>query len=261
MLSNSSVSTMKSLAGSVKMDKCRHPAWYYKYYDLVFAAHRDYTREMHIILSECTLLGSRVQEIGAGTGRHSELLLAQFPSKLELVDIDEEAISILKRKFLRYNNINILHADGFSLNNIFNSSFDIVISMFSILQQVPSLDDFAQRLFNVLNRVINNGIFAFEYIDHNINRQIYNGQTKTRLILNSNAEIYVESYFQDLTTTVTYSGRIDSISINYSVNLLNITQSDIDCLVHRLGEGCSHSDISRDRRRKICFVSKLSHGK
>ena len=242
------------------MTKHLHPSWYYSLYDSVFAGCRDYAREIELISTKCTISGSTVREIGAGTGKHSELILARSPSKLQLVDIDDQAIRILEHKFSGHENVDIVHADGFSPNGILNGHQHLVIAMFSIIQQVASFDSFIERLANVINSLAQDGIFAFEYIDYDVNRSIYEGYSRTIVLHNDNVQIFVESSFQDLITTVTYSGKIGCAPIKYSVDLLNVTQRDIDCFVGGLQHSCSHLNISMHGRRKICFISGLLHG-
>ncbi len=110
-----------------------HPWWYYQYYDSIFSHNRNYLEDIDIISKFKSIKGSVVQEIGAGTGKHSKKILEKQPAELHLIDYDTKSINLLKKKFSNLKHIKYSCADAFKDTSNANSDFDLVISTFSII--------------------------------------------------------------------------------------------------------------------------------
>lgn len=66
------------------------------------------------------IAGMDVLEIGPGDGRLSELLLAQKPSKLILIEIDRRWADYLARKFAKEKNVQIINTDFLEIDDGFD---------------------------------------------------------------------------------------------------------------------------------------------
>ena len=100
---------MECLEGGIIL----HPNWYYDLYDEIFGWSRDYPKEITMINDIVSLKNKIVEEIGAGTGRHTEQILKMNPLKVEAIDCDIQAIDLLREKFKQVSNIQIIEGDGF----------------------------------------------------------------------------------------------------------------------------------------------------
>jgi len=238
------------------MKKTIHPWWYYSYYDKIFSYNRNYDEEIDIISQVIPIKSSNVQEIGAGTGNHSTNILKHKPSLLEVIDYDSTSINLLKSKFDKNSSIKYLEDDGFTNLVSHNPNINLIISTFSITQQVKSAEEFIRRCLNVMKRLINSGSFVFEFIDYEIAKHQFKPNVKNKIYSNNQDEVYISSQVKDHNTIIQYSGMLNNKIIFYEVELLNLTcdriQNEfkaINCLVE-------FKNISSDGRRKFCFVKR-----
>ena len=67
-----------------------------------------------------------ILEIGPGDGRLSEFILLKDPKKLTLVEIDTELMPLLKEKYKKLINIELINKD--ILKYDFNQKFDLIVS-------------------------------------------------------------------------------------------------------------------------------------
>ena len=118
----------------------KHPSWYYEIYKQVFEYNRNYNNEIMFLDKKYSFKNKKVIEIGAGTGNHAFEILKCYPSKLILIDYDDNAIAILKKRF-NYPNVEIIYSDGF--NRLLYG--DIILCFFSIIQQT--------NIFSFFNRI------------------------------------------------------------------------------------------------------------
>jgi len=100
-----------------------HPEWYYNLYDEIFGWSRNYLKEITMINDIIAFPNKVIEEIGAGTGRHTEQILQMNPLKVNAIDWDSQAIRMLRKKFKQTHNLQIIEGDGFARKN----NVDIII--------------------------------------------------------------------------------------------------------------------------------------
>jgi len=238
------------------MKNTSHPWWYYSFYNSIFSYNRNYKEEIDILLKNITIQGLTVQEIGAGTGNHSKYILEKNPLRLQLIDSDIDSISSLKNQITNYSNISYLNVDGFSNLTEFNSKIDLVISTFSIIQQVSKIDEFRKRCFNVVKRLRNDCYFVFEFIDYDIAKFQFVEKQKNLLFSDENSNIYISSKNKKQHTIIEYSGILNNKEIFYKIELINLSCIQIENQLRKISCICEFTNISSEGRRKFCFVKR-----
>jgi len=118
-----------------------------------------------------------ILEIGPGNGRLTDKILSKKPSKLTLVEIDNDLIEHLKKKYQYNNNIELINADILKIllktkyqlvisNLPYNISSQILVKL-SLLNYVPEIlilmfqKEFAQRLLDKKLNSINSLVRCF----------------------------------------------------------------------------------------------------
>ena len=118
-----------------------------------------------------------ILEIGPGNGRLTDKILSKKPSKLTLVEIDNDLIEHLKKKYQYNNNIELINADILKIllktkyqlvisNLPYNISSQILVKL-SLLNNVPEIlilmfqKEFAQRLLDKKLNSINSLVRCF----------------------------------------------------------------------------------------------------
>lgn len=239
-----------------------HQVWYFLNYDALFGRFRAYENEVAALNGEQPIANLSVQEIGAGTGHHAGLLLGYRPSFLELLDSDPQAVQILQTRFARCRQVHISQADGFALHNWPHARFDLVIAMFSILQQAESERQLVERIENVLPRLAATGCFAFEYVDTDVSRALFVPDHPSTIA--DSPELHVSIWSEHLPrhTVIHYRGftsRPIHMPVDYAVPLFNLTRQRVDELAIRLGCSSRQVALSPDNRRQLCFFRKGSN--
>ncbi len=139
---------------------------------------QNFLIDQNILTKISSLINSenlKILEIGPGDGKLTDQIILKKPSILTLVEVDEDLIENLKKKYLNYKNINLINAD--ILNYEINNKYEIIISNLpynissQILVKLSTMSnspetlilmfqkEFAQRLLdkklNSLNSLIN----------------------------------------------------------------------------------------------------------
>jgi len=80
------------------------------------------------IVNIANLTNKNIIEIGPGSGYLTEFIIQKKPSKLTLVEIDEDLIENLHLRFSNYKHVKIIKLDFLQGEDILNSQVDIIIS-------------------------------------------------------------------------------------------------------------------------------------
>lgn len=201
---------MEFLEGGMIM----HPNWYYDLYDEIFAWSRDYSKEITMINDIVSLKDKIVEEIGAGTGRHTEQILKMNPLKVEAIDFDSQAIRLLREKFKHISNIQIVEGDGFIREN----TVDIIICLYSIFQQTEKETILKKRIGNLINRIEKYDCDIFvECIDTNK----HNEQGFTLIYESGKEYLGIKSEKTDFGVKIVYQGYINNSDVTYEVPIRN----------------------------------------
>ena len=122
-----------------------------------------------------------ILEIGPGDGKLTEKILEKKPNNLDIIEIDEDLIKELHKKFLKYKFINIINNDV--IKSDLDKDYDLVISNLPynlsskvlekliLIKNVPKFmilmfqKEFAERLLNKNLNSINSLIKCFFSIE------------------------------------------------------------------------------------------------
>lgn len=191
-----------------------HPEWYYNLYDEIFGWSRNYLKEITMINDIIAFPNKVIEEIGAGTGRHTEQILQMNPLKVNAIDWDSQAIRMLRKKFKQTHNLQIIEGDGFARKN----NVDIIICLYSILQQTEKKIILEQRITNLINRIemCNCHIFV-ECID----TQKHNKQELTTIYETKQEYLGIRSEKTDFGVKIIYQGHINKLDVSYEVPICN----------------------------------------
>ena len=69
-----------------------------------------------------------ILEIGPGSGNLTNYILKSSPSNLTLIEIDNDLIENLKKKYNFLNNVKIIHGDFLKDDQILNNKYDLVVA-------------------------------------------------------------------------------------------------------------------------------------
>ena len=155
---------------------------------------QNFLIDQNILTKITSLINSenlKILEIGPGDGKLTDKIILKKPSILTLVEIDEDLIESLKKKYLNNNKINIINAD--ILNYDIKDNYELIISNLpynissQILVKLSTMStspntlilmfqkEFAQRLLdkklNSLNSLIN--CFYNVKLNFNVSKNCY----------------------------------------------------------------------------------------
>ena len=238
------------------MNACyNHPDWYYDKFDKIFYSEHRCIKDIFEINKLVSLSGHTIQEIGAGTGNHAIEILKYEPSKLCLVDVDENAIPFLNKRFNGIENIEIKCKDGLQERDY--SGFNINICMYSIIQQyIVKNINLAEFIYLLHTDLQSQGYFIFEFIDQNISSTLYPSGKKNSIYKGGDGYIEVESIYYNSETVILFSGCLDDQIINYSVTLRNIRKSEIEILAEKHNLRVQFVALDEHNRRNIACIQK-----
>ena len=149
---------------------------------------QNFLIDQNVIKKICNFISSKklkIIEIGPGDGRLTEQILLYEPRKLKIVEIDSELIPILKSKFNKSKNIEIINKNILKYSLIEN--FDLIISNlpYNISSQIlvkicliesPPINlilmfqkEFAERLLDKKLNSLNSLINCFYEINNSFN--------------------------------------------------------------------------------------------
>lgn len=119
-----------------------------KYYDK-FYQNKDYTKETEFLIN-FICQNDKVIDIGCGTGIHASLLQRKG-FNVEGLDLNKEMLDIAKT---RVNN-NLYLQNVLDLN--INKKYDVIISMFAVLNHLKDTQELEKALINLKNILRDNG--------------------------------------------------------------------------------------------------------
>lgn len=149
---------------------------------------QNFLIDQNILTKISSLINSenlKILEIGPGDGKLTDKIIVKKPSILTLVEIDEDLIKSLKKKYLNNNKINIINAD--ILNYDIKDNYELIISNLpynissQILVKLSTMStspnklilmfqkEFAQRLLDKKLNSLNSLINCFYNVKHNFN--------------------------------------------------------------------------------------------
>lgn len=134
---------------------------YAAYYDLLYAD-KDYGSEVdyiHQLISQYSNKQPRtLLDIGCGTGKHAELL-SQKGLTVHGVDQSQDMISIANEK----TNESLSFGCGDFANFVVDKQFDIVTSLFHVLNYITDTNELSKSIANVKKHLQANGLFIFDF--------------------------------------------------------------------------------------------------
>jgi SAM-dependent methyltransferase len=133
---------------------------YSTYYDLIYQ-NKPYQKEADFISDIIGELGSgsRLLELGCGTGKHARLL-SEKGYKVTGVDLSETMLEVARKS--SGSDISYVCGDirDFSLEA--EGKFDVVIAMFDVVSYLPTNSDIRQMLNNVSQYLKKGGVLIFD---------------------------------------------------------------------------------------------------
>ncbi len=106
--------------------------------------------------------GTKILEIGAGTGRYS-IALAKMGYDVTAVDLTPKHVDIMKKKSKRLKNFQCMVADALDLNMFKDNSFDMVLN-FGPMYHLFNLKDKNKAISETLRVAKKNAICMFAYL-------------------------------------------------------------------------------------------------
>ncbi len=138
---------------------------YARSYDLIYSdknygAECDYLEGL--FSRYCTNKPSTILDLGCGTGGHA-IILGQRGYHVTGVDRSKAMIQLAKTKASSQNLSNVFFHQGEVTNIPLNQTFDVAISMFSVVNYILSLEAL-QRMFYTVRKCLSHGsVFIFDF--------------------------------------------------------------------------------------------------
>jgi len=132
-----------------------------KYYDDLYH-NKDYNIESKFI-EDNTIL-NKVLDIGCGTGTHMEHLYKDGRIFVG-IDISEEMLEVAKDKFRNHPGIYLNHC---SVEDIVESNFDTIISMFNIVNHILDREDLELYFKSISELLSDGGTFIFDCFNSDV---------------------------------------------------------------------------------------------
>ena len=127
-----------------------------KYYDLIFF-NKNYKKEVSYILKKTRKIKvKKILDVGCGTGTHSDLIYKSKKTKIFGLDKNRYLINIAKKK-----NPNI-YFRNVSLKSIKEKNFDLVLSMFNVVNYFKDLKNLIFFFREIKNKTSKNSLFIFD---------------------------------------------------------------------------------------------------
>ena len=159
-----------------------------KYYDDVYYD-KDYSKECNFIkkiLKKNNVSGTRILDLGCGTGGHA-LLLSKTGFNVTGVDLSKQMITLAKTKAKNSKfPPNFVHGD--MTNVVLEQKYDICIAMFSSLCYLTNISVLKKALLNIFKHLKKDGILIFDFWNGNaVLHQM--PSTKKKIIKNKSLKI------------------------------------------------------------------------
>ncbi len=204
----------------------QHPSWYFNKYDSIFLSKNRCAEDIITVNRLREIKGKNVQEIGAGTGNHAFEILNYKPTSLTLVDYEQEAISILKKRFFGYEHVEVEKGNGLQKKG--HNKYDLILCMYSIVQQNINRNNSLDKILNLIMCSMNkNSYFLFEFIDHNVSQKLYHNESETEIHKTKNEIVKISSKYEYTHTIISYTGILSDEIINYKIKIDNLEREDI----------------------------------
>ena len=127
-----------------------------KYYDLIFF-NKNYKKEVSYILKKTRKIKiKKILDAGCGTGTHSDLIYKSKKIKIFGLDKNRYLINTAKKK-----NPNI-YFRNVSLKSIKEKNFDLVLSMFNVVNYFKDLKSLIFFFREIKNKTSKNSLFIFD---------------------------------------------------------------------------------------------------
>lgn len=136
---------------------------YAQYYDLLYSV-KDYEAEANYV---CALIdkfgaGARsILDLGCGTGSHG-FLFAQRGYDVAGIDLSAKMVALANQKKAQKGLQNISFEEGDILSLRLNREFDVVVSLFHVMNYLTKTSDMKTGFANALNHVKPGGLFIFD---------------------------------------------------------------------------------------------------
>lgn len=130
------------------------------YYDLIFT-HKNYKKEVDFIKKMCYCKDTNlVLDVGCGTGTHSILLAEEEETNFVLgIDESKNMIKVASEKCPTSTKIKFVSQP---LGDVPETNFDVIISMFNVINHISSLEDIREFFREVSKRLDRKGSFIFD---------------------------------------------------------------------------------------------------
>lgn len=231
-----------------------HPKWYYKKFDEVFFDKERCRRDIELVDSLINIQGKVVKEVGAGTGNHALEILHYQSKSLCLVDIDPKAVKILSERFSSIKDIVVSCEDGLNFRNEI-VDYNLILCMYSIVQQ--SVYDFDNFFLYIKDNISEVCAFVFEFIDKERSENIYPSNVTNKVYSGEDGTVYITSFYNDNTTTISFRGTMEKGVVDYTVNLTNLTKKQLNLAAEKAGLKFKCISLDGIGRRCLACLEKL----
>jgi SAM-dependent methyltransferase len=136
---------------------------YAQYYDLLYSV-KEYKAETEYVSSLIEKYGpgsKSLLDLGCGTGSHG-FNFANRGFEVTGVDRSSEMIAVAKKKKEQKGITNISFAEGDILSFSLGRQFDVVVSLFHVMNYLTKANDMARGFGNALEHVKPGGLFIFD---------------------------------------------------------------------------------------------------
>lgn len=229
-----------------------HPWWYFRFFEEIFAKTRNYSHEVSLIKTLFQLNGAVIREIGSGTGNHVAELLRCGISRIDAIDIDPVAITILRNRFALEHRVNVIQKDGFSDDDCV--LFDLQLVYYCLIQQCQSSQIASERVSHMLDLARNGkGGLAIEVIDVDFHLYANLHKKPSEIYRGPDGYLEVETVETDFGMRIQYNGVLLQRSVRYSVPITRIDFAEIIDCYQQSFRFYSIPMSKSGRKKMVCF--------
>ena len=191
-----------------------------KYYDLIFF-NKNYKKEVSYILKKTRKIKvKKILDAGCGTGTHSDLIYKSKKTKIFGLDKNRYLINIAKKK-----NPNI-YFRNVSLKSIKEKNFDLVLSMFNVVNYFKDLKNLIFFFREIKNKTSKNSLFIFDAWNGSFNFK--SKVVKEKRII-KNKDFILTNHIKSIKTPSS-----NKVSLNYKIIIDFIKKSKKINIKHQL---------------------------